>query len=258
MSDPWQELRRYTQARIALGRAGCALPTSAQLEFNAAHAEARDAVHRPWAVRACADAVANAGWPVLVLNTPIADRAQYLRRPDLGRRLTENSRAQLTALNPTVSDIALIVSNGLSSTAVERHGFGLLQAVTAAYRACGLTLGPICLVPEARVAVADEIGELLQAKLAVIIVGERPGLSAADSLGIYLTHAPRLGNTDADRNCLSNIRPPQGLAYEAAAIKLAYLSAQALRRGLSGVALKDDMPSDWLPASKNANSLDWF
>ncbi|WGS87136.1 ethanolamine ammonia-lyase subunit EutC [Methylomonas sp. UP202] len=258
MSDPWLELRRYTEARIALGRAGCALPASAQLEFNAAHAAARDAVHQPWAVRACADAVSDAGWPVLVLNTPIADRAQYLRRPDLGRRLTEDSRAQLTALNPTGSDVALIFSNGLSSTAVERHAFNLLQAVTAAYRVYGLTLAPICLVPEARVAVADEIGELLQAKLAVIIVGERPGLSAADSLGIYLTHAPRLGNTDADRNCLSNIRPPQGLAYEAAAIKLAYLSAQALRRGLSGVALKDDMPSDWLPTSKDANSLDWF
>ncbi|OAI15203.1 MULTISPECIES: ethanolamine ammonia-lyase subunit EutC [Methylomonas] len=258
MSDPWRELRRYTQARIALGRAGCALPTSAQLEFNTAHAAARDAVHRPWAVRAYADAVANAGWPVLVLNTPITDRADYLRRPDLGRRLTEDSRAQLATLNPTGSDVALIVSNGLSSTAVERHGFGLLQAIIAAYRSSGLSLAPICLVPEARVAVADEIGERLQAKLAVIIVGERPGLSAADSLGIYLTHAPRLGNTDADRNCLSNIRPPQGLAYEAAAIKLAYLSAQALRRGLSGVALKDDMPSGWLPTSKDANSLDWF
>lgn len=256
MTDPWQELRRYTQARIALGRAGCALPTSAQLAFNTAHAAARDAVHRPWAVRACANAIADAGWPVLTLNTPIADRAHYLRRPDLGRRLSEDSRARLAALNPTGPDVALIVSNGLSSTAVERHGFGLLQAVVAAYRACGLSLGPICLVPEARVAVVDEIGERLQAKLAVIIVGERPGLSAADSLGIYLTHTPRIGNTDAERNCLSNIRPPQGLSYEAAAIKLAYLSLQALRCGLSGVALKDDMPSGWLPAGTNGNHLD--
>lgn len=256
MTDPWRELRRYTQARIALGRAGCALPTSAQLAFNAAHAEARDAVHRPWAVRASADTVADAGWPVLVLHTPIADRAEYLRRPDLGRRLTEDSRNQLAALNPTAPDVALIVSNGLSSTAVENHGFGLMQAVVAAYRACGLSLGPVCLVPEARVALADEIGELLQAKLAVIIVGERPGLSAADSLGIYLTHAPRIGNTDAERNCLSNIRPPQGLSYEAAAIKLTYLSLQALRRGLSGVALKDDMPSGWLPAGMNGGGLD--
>jgi ethanolamine ammonia-lyase small subunit len=137
----------------------------------------------------------------------------------------------------------LIVSNGLSSTAVDQHGLRLLDAVVKAYANCKLELGPICLLPNARVAVADEIGSLLNAKLSVIIVGERPGLSASDSLGIYLTYSPRIGNTDAERNCLSNIRPPDGLSYETAASKLAYLTVQALQRGISGVALKDDLPS---------------
>lgn len=238
--DPWFELRRFTQARIGQGRAGCATPTAAQLEFQLAHAMARDAVHQPWAVARLADALSAKGWQALQLATAIDNRQHYLLRPDLGRRLDEASRNALQELNLPVADLAIVVSNGLSSTAVEHHGLPLLQAIVAAYSECSLTIAPICLVPNARVAVADEVGALLGTKISVIVVGERPGLSAADSLGLYLTYAPQPGRTDADRNCLSNIRPPAGMTCQAAADKLAYLTRQALQRQLSGVALKDD------------------
>lgn len=245
MKDPWFDLRRFTQARIGQGRAGCATPTSAQLEFQLAHAMARDAVHQTWQVDRFSETITTKGWLPLLLSTPISDREQYLLRPDLGRCLDEASRQYVQSLRQPDVDVALIVSNGLSSTALERHGLGLLEAIMSAYISCGLSLGPVCLVPNARVAVADEIGALLNARVSAIVVGERPGLSAADSLGVYLTYSPRIGNSDAERNCLSNIRPPLGLSYEDAAAKLAYLSIQALQRGISGVALKDDMPSYW-------------
>lgn len=246
MIDPWSTLRRFTQARIAQGRAGCGIPTSALLDFQLAHAAARDAVHQPWAVKSFAKSVATLGLETLTLTTPIASREQYLQRPDLGRCLDEHSRQKLQFHSAKSFDVALIVSNGLSSTAIDSHGLPLLEAITAAYTRNFLTPSPVCLVPNGRVALADEIGSLLNARLSVIIVGERPGLSAADSLGVYLTYAPRIGNTDAERNCLSNIRPPNGMTYQTAAAKLVYLSQQALQLGFSGVALKDDMPEQLL------------
>ncbi|WKJ89496.1 ethanolamine ammonia-lyase subunit EutC [Methylomonas montana] len=246
MNDSWYNLRRFTQARIAQGRVGCGLPTAALLDFQLAHAAARDAVHQPWDVAGFAERVERLGLETLILATPVASRQQYLQRPDRGRCLAESSRQLLETRCTQAVDVALIVSNGLSSTALDRHGLALLEAVVAAYRSSSLTLGPICLVANARVALADQIGALLKARLVVIIVGERPGLSAADSLGAYLTYAPKIGNTDAERNCISNIRPPDGLSYPAAAAKLAYLGNQALMRGVSGVMLKDDMPTDRL------------
>jgi ethanolamine ammonia-lyase small subunit len=240
MSDPWITLRQYTQARIALGRVGCATPTKAHLDFQLAHALARDAVHQPWPVEEFATALNTRGWACRILASAVAHREQYLQRPDLGRRLSAASE-DLLQTSPAC-DIAIIVSNGLSSSAVQQHGLALLDAVIPAYRQASLNPGPICLVPHARVALSDQIGASLNARLAVMIVGERPGLSAADSLGIYMTYAPTPGNSDAERNCISNIRPPQGLDYAAAAQKLLYLSQQALHLGLSGVALKDDMP----------------
>jgi ethanolamine ammonia-lyase small subunit len=245
MNDPWHTLRRFTQARIAQGRSGCGLPTSALLDFQIAHAAARDAVHQPWAIDGFAKEVEALGLEALSLSTPVASRVRYLQRPDQGRCLDEASRWLLKSRKAEAIDVALIISNGLSSTAVDCHGLALLKAISDTYQRSSLRLGPICLVPNGRVALSDEIGALLNARLAVIIVGERPGLSAADSLGIYLTYAPRVGNTDAERNCISNIRPPDGLSYQAAAAKLAYLSQEALRRGISGVHLKDDMPK-WL------------
>ena len=241
MTDPWIELRRFTQARIALGRTGHAVPTQALLDFQLAHAEARDAVHFPWDIDAFAGQVRELGEKVLRLDTPVSSRSEYLRRPDLGRVLTEASRTRLENLKAGATDVALIVTNGLSSTAVERHGMALLQAIVEGFRARQISIAPVALVANGRVALADDIGGLLAARVAIIVVGERPGLSAADSLGLYLTHAPRPGNTDAERNCISNVRPPEGLGYAAAAAKLLYLTGEALRRGISGVSLKDGM-----------------
>ena len=241
MNDPWHTLRRFTQARIALGRAGHALPTEALLEFQLAHALARDAVHLSWDVDACAERIRGLGAECLIVETPVADRVTYLRRPDLGRVLTEASRALLQSRAAADIDVALALTNGLSSSAVERHALPLLREILGLYQSQGIRVGPICLAANGRVALSDEIGAALDAQVAVIVVGERPGLSAADSLGIYLTYAPRSGNTDAQRNCISNIRPPEGLDYPDAAAKLLYLTREAIRRKLSGVELKDDM-----------------
>jgi len=240
MTDQWAGLRRFTQARIALGRAGHALPTRALLEFQLAHALARDAVRLPWDVDACAEAVRGLGAEVLVLETPVASRDVYLRRPDLGRLLTDASRARLARVNAGPVDVALIVSNGLSTSAVQRHGIPLLREVLGAYRGAGLRVAPVTLVANGRVALLDEVGHALAARVAVIVVGERPGLSAADSLGLYLGYAPGPGNSDAQRNCISNIRPPQGLSCRDAAAKLLGLTQRAIGRGLSGVLLKDE------------------
>jgi ethanolamine ammonia-lyase small subunit len=219
------------------------LPTAALLDFQLAHAAARDAVHQPWAVDRFAEAVAGLGLEALSLTTQVTSRVDYLQQPEKGRFLDEPSRQQLKLRATTEAiDVVLVMTNGLSSTAVNSHGLELLKTIVASYGRSSLRLGPICLVPNGRVALADEIGALLGARLSIIIVGERPGLSAADSLGAYLTYAPTVGNTDAMRNCLSNIRPPNGLSYEQAAAKLFYLSGEALQLGFSGVALKDDMP----------------
>lgn len=242
MHDPWFNLRQFTQARIAQGRAGCALPTQALLDFQLAHAAARDAVHEPWQIELCQTALQDLGMEVLTLATPIESRVHYLQRPDKGRTLNENSCTLLTSYPTNTCDIVIIMSNGLSSAAVHQHGVALLRAIVAEFAQDTLQLAPICLVPNARVALADEIGALLHAKLSIIIVGERPGLSAVDSLGIYLTYAPQIGNSDADRNCISNIRPPHGMSYQVAAEKLFYLAQEAFRRSISGVALKDEMP----------------
>jgi ethanolamine ammonia-lyase small subunit len=247
VNDPWHSLRRYTQARIALGRAGHGVTTAALLDFQLAHALARDAVHLPWDVAGFAQGVEALGLPAVVLTTAVADRTQYLQRPDLGRTLDSASRARLAAWDGPHGGIALAFSDGLSSTAMASHGLALLAAVANTLRQADLPpLGPICLLPNGRVALSDEIGALLEAQLSVIVVGERPGLSAADSLGVYLTYHPNPANSDAERNCISNIRPPDGLGYAEAAAKLAYLCGKALRLGLSGVALKDDMPAEAL------------
>ena len=242
--DAWRTLRQFTRARIAQGRAGSGWPTTAWLDFQIAHAAAQDAVRAVWDVAAFRESLEQAGLSSLTLYTRATSRDLYLQRPALGRCLDDDSRAMLASRSGPCPclDVALIISNGLSSTAASLHGLGLLQAINGQLASHRLSRGPICLVPDARVALSDEIGALLGARLAIIIVGERPGLSAADSLGAYLTHAPETGRTDADRNCLSNIRPPDGLGYDEAAIKLIYLARQALRCGFSGVALKDDMP----------------
>ncbi len=184
-------LRRHTPARIAIGRVGSGLPTHAYLEFQAAHARARDAVHAALDVDAMMQSIAACGWPAIPVRSAAADRQAYLRMPDLGRRLSAESRARLS--EPMVApDVVIVIGDGLSSVAVERNAVPVLQCLGPRLAAAGLQLAPIILAVQARVALADEIGELLQAKLALIMIGERPGLSAADSLGIYLTFAPRV------------------------------------------------------------------
>jgi len=234
--DGWAALRRHTAARIALGRAGNSLPTREVLAFGLAHAQARDAVHTPLDCAALIGQLQQDGWGVLPVHSRAPDRAAYLARPDWGRRLDAASAAAVraAAVGTAAPDVVFVIGDGLSSTAVQSHAAALLAAVRPLLGVP--VLAPVVVCTQARVALADEVGELLAARLAVSLVGERPGLSAADSLGAYLTFGPRIGRSDAERNCISNIRP-QGLDLPAAAAQLAALIDAALRAACSGVAL---------------------
>ena len=248
-TDAWADLRRHTPARIALGRSGSSLPTAEVLAFAAAHAQARDAVHLALDVPALAAALHADDWPSLTVASQAASRNTYLRRPDLGRRLDTASAERLAgwaALHSQPPDVALVLADGLSALAAQQHGVDLLRHLRQALAGV-LTLSPVVLASQARVALADEVGMLLQARAVLVVLGERPGLSSPDSLGAYLTVAPRLGRSDAERNCVSNIRPA-GLACSAAAGRIAWLLREALRRGLSGIALKDDSATPLLAA----------
>jgi len=247
IDNPWQALRALTQARIALGRAGSSMPTTAQLEFQLAHARARDAVHRPL------DAAA-LGPGFLLAQSQCADRATYLQRPDLGRRLDQASCARLAAAAPASCDLALVVADGLSALAIEQNARFLLDALLPRLAQDGWSLGPMVLVQQGRVAIGDQAGALLNARAVVVLIGERPGLSSPDSMGLYLTWGPRSGLTDADRNCISNVRPA-GLGYAEAAHRLHYLLNQARTRGMSGVGLKDDTAALAAPAAGTARSF---
>ncbi|MFC9876862.1 ethanolamine ammonia-lyase subunit EutC [Nocardia salmonicida] len=232
--DFWRELRGSTQARIGLGRTGDALPTTDVLALRAAHAAARDAVHLPLDVESFIEQIAAVG-----LGTPMtvasraADRAEYLRRPDLGR-LPDN----LTAVPDTGADIGFVLADGLSPVALTDHAPGLLAAL-ATELGDRYTLAPPVVATQARVALGDHIAEAMGVRTVLVLIGERPGLSVADSLGIYLTHLPRPGRADAERNCISNIHPPDGLTYADAARVVAGLVAGARALGRSGVDLKD-------------------
>ncbi|MEI9885219.1 MAG: ethanolamine ammonia-lyase subunit EutC [Rhizomicrobium sp.] len=231
--DEWHALGAFTPARLALGRAGNGLPTSRVLEFQLAHARARDAVNAPFD----AEAIAAALPPSVVLATQAKDRAAYLRNPDLGRRLDAASRA---ALVPGAYDAVLVVADGLSSTAIHAHGAALAKAIRA--QTPDTRWAPTAVVRHGRVAAGDEIAQALGAAFAVVLIGERPGLSAADSVGLYLTLRPVAGvSRDAERNCISNVRPG-GLGLDEAAHRLAWLMATARRLGATGVALKEDAP----------------
>jgi len=248
--DPWQGLRRFTRARIGLGHAGISQRTDAQLAFQLAHARARDAVHEALDSAALAGSLQQA-WPgppesvaALVLHSAAPDRNVYLQRPDFGRRLDGPSRERLCALRgePVLErryDLAVVVVDGLSGRAVAQNAAPLLQALRPWLDASGWALAPLTIVEQGRVAVGDEVGELLGARLVVVMIGERPGLSSPDSMGLYITWAPRPGLTDERRNCISNVRP-DGLKVEDAARKLHVLLGEARRRELTGVQLKDE------------------
>ena len=239
--DPWTRLRRFTHARVALGRAGGSLPTTALLDFRLAHARARDALLRPLDEQALAAALATAsGLAVEIGFSAAADLGVFLGRPDLGRRLSAETATRLAALQfPQPPELVVVVSEGLSTLAVENHAAAVLRELVPGLRADGWSLAPVVLVRRGRVAVQDAVGELLGASHALILLGERPGLGTPDSLGAYLVHGPRVGNTDARRNCVSNIHAA-GLRPPDAASRLRWLLNESRRRRLSGVDLKDE------------------
>jgi len=292
-ANPWAALRSLTDARIALGRSGVSLPTQPHLAFQLAHAQARDAVHLALDVPTLQAALgalsasgtsgtsggaAAAGSEALALHSAAADRDAYLQRPDLGRRLSADSReallarlsaderalVALDAATPGTPDspaqrqhdIAFVVADGLSALAIGTHAVPFLQIVLPLLDADGWSVAPLSVVSQGRVAVADEVGQLLRARLVVILIGERPGLSSPDSMGLYLTWMPRVGLTDASRNCISNVRPA-GLPLDEAARKLHYLLSEARQRQISGVALKDESPAGEAlgPAGASRNFL---
>lgn len=253
--NPWLELRRLTPARIALGRTGTSMPTSAQLDFQYAHAQARDAVHLPFDHAGLSAQLAERGRESLLLHSAATDRNSYLQRPDLGRKLSDESAQTLrdyASAHPGGVDLVIVVADGLSALAVHRHTLPFLTRMEEQSAADGWSLAPVILVEQGRVAVADEIGELLGAKMVVILIGERPGLSSPDSLGLYFTYNPKIGLTDAYRNCISNVRL-EGLSYGMAAHRLLYLMREACRRQLSGVNLKDEAQVQTLESETGAD-----
>ncbi|ACU60244.1 ethanolamine ammonia-lyase subunit EutC [Chitinophaga pinensis] len=239
--DPWSSLKAFTTARIALGRTGTAIPLKEVLSFRLAHAHARDAVYSKLDTNLLLEELHAFLLPVLPLHSSAADRYEYLQRPDKGRRLDTQSidmlRAQPDAFRQ--KDVAIIIADGLSATAMNIHTAPLLNHLLPMLKTAGLSIAPVCLAEQARVAIGDEIGDLLEAKMTLVLIGERPGLSAADSMGAYITFNPRPGNTDEGRNCISNIRQ-DGLQYIPAAGKICYLLQEAMKLRLSGVELKDN------------------
>ncbi len=252
-NDAWRKLAALTPARIALGRVGAGLPTAAYLDFAMAHAAARDAVHALFDAAALGGRIEHLGYRVVQVASRAASREVYLRRPDLGRRLDDASLRAVDGLAEKGADLVIVVCDGLSSTAVTANTVPMLAALQPHIKRLRLTVGPVVVAREARVALGDDIGERLGAKMVLVLIGERPGLSSPDSLGTYLTFAPRVGRNDAERNCISNIRPG-GLAYDLAAFKQAWLIEAAFARRLTGVSLKDNSDTA-LPASAGPAAL---
>jgi ethanolamine ammonia-lyase small subunit len=250
--DPWFFLASRTMARIGRGRTGASLPTREVLAFDLAHALARDAVHARVDRAMLAQALGRLSLTTLEIDSEAVERQAYLRRPDAGRRLSAASAARLAEVAGQRCDLAVMIGDGLSAAAVDAHAAALMAEFAPLAAKLGLAIGPIALAEGARVALGDVVGATLGARLAVVLIGERPGLSAADSLGIYLTFDPKPGRNDAERNCISNIRP-EGLPPAIAAQKLAWLVSAALTRKLTGVALKDE--SDLVLRGQTFNPL---
>ncbi len=246
--DPWRKLRQFTDARIGIGRVGTSIPTEELLQFQLSHAQAIDAVHVPLdteqlRTELAQDALLKPYLPGFSLHSQAVDRMTYLQRPDLGRRLDDESMAKLKAHSDqslTPYDLAIVIVDGLSSYAITHHAKPFINALVSLFSDdhTPWTLAPLCIVEQGRVAVGDDVGEAINAKEVLVLVGERPGLSSPDSLGLYLTWNPVRGTEDSLRNCISNVRP-QGLKYQAAAQKCFYLLSESRRLKLTGVGLKD-------------------
>ncbi|WP_166297726.1 ethanolamine ammonia-lyase subunit EutC [Bradyrhizobium sp. 2S1] len=242
------DLRELTPARVGLGRSGASLPTSALLAFTLDHARARDAVHAAFDLGGIAAGLAGLGITPLEVSSQARSRRDYLRRPDLGRMLDSASRRSLESSGVTACPCAIVIGDGLSPTAVNVHAVELIRHLVPRLKADGIDAGAVIAASGARVALGDEIGTILGARMLVMLIGERPGLSAPDSLGAYLTFAPRIGLTDADRNCISNIHRA-GLSYAEAAFRISWLVREGLARQITGIALKDESGAG---SSKNA------
>ena len=251
--DPWQFLSAHTTARIALGRAGASLPTRELLAFELAHAQARDAVHAKMDRADLTARVHALGVMTVEVESEAAARPVYLRRPDLGRRLSAASRDRLSA-NAMPCDLVLIIGDGLSATASAMYAPTVIAALLPQITRLNLLLGPVVIAEGARVALGDEVGEILSAKLVAVLIGERPGLSAANSMSVYLTYNPRPGRSDAQRNCISNIREG-GLDPARAALNLAWLIEAALQMKVTGVTLKDRSDVLLSQEARSAGSL---
>jgi ethanolamine ammonia-lyase small subunit len=228
------DLRQYTSARVALPRAGGTVATREVLDFQLAHAQARDAVHATLDLASLLNGLRHRALPFLALKSAAPDRAAYLRHPDLGRKLSRESAAELTASS---CDLVFVIADGLSALAVNRHALAVLDEVLPQLDRSAWSIAPVCVVEQARVAIGDSVGSALSARISVVLIGERPGLSSPDSLGIYITWSPAPQRNDAERNCISNIRP-EGLSYQGAANAVAFYLKEARRRELTGVALK--------------------
>jgi ethanolamine ammonia-lyase small subunit len=258
INNSWRKLRRYTDARIGLGRTGISQTTDAHLQFQLDHANARDAVHISLNAELITTSLFTVGLSSILLNSQAENRTVYLQRPDFGRKLNEESVERIKTIKHQQTNNAeavIVIADGLSSTAVQRHAVKLADTINKALLEQKVTVSPICIVGQGRVAIGDEIGELFNAKIMIMIIGERPGLSAPDSLGIYYTYNPIKGLTDANRNCISNIRPA-GISIDGATAKLIWLINESLKKGVSGVNLKDQ--SDVLKSEINTNKTNFL
>ena len=267
VANPWGKLRQFTSARIALGRTGLSMPTAPQLAFQLAHAQARDAVYHPLDVEKCKASLCEnlvlPEHPCLTLHSAASDRNMYLKRPDLGRKLDKTSQETLIRYSQTVSglkenshpyDVAFVLVDGLSALAIEINAVPFLKLASSHLVEQGYCIAPFSIVDQGRVAIGDEIGELLGAKLVVVLIGERPGLSSPDSMGLYITWAPKVGLTDESRNCISNIRR-EGLSFAEAERKLNFLITEAHTRRLTGVQLKDETVMEYRLISDQKRSF---
>ena len=234
-----EALRELTPARVGLGRSGASMPTDALLAFTLDHARARDAVHTAFDAPHLVAGLAGLGLEVIEVSSQARNRRDYLRRPDLGRMCDADSRRALEQRQGGGSDLVIVIGDGLSAAAVNVHAVELVRHLAPRLTEANIPFGRAVVATGARVALGDEIGAVLGARMVAMLIGERPGLSAPDSLGAYLTFAPRVGLTDERRNCVSNIHGV-GLSYDEAAFKIAWLVREGLRRQVTGVALKDE------------------